>query len=192
MENQFFTFIRPFLAYIDNGHFYRKPFSWLYALMAVLNLIAPFYVLYTAIDNDVFRGGAKIIFLFFLIWIMVAFVGWISFQLWWDRKDRVLYTTSDNDEFVATPVFSHLIQTTGEWLGIWIAVLGAWAALLITLFLGDEGGYLARQIGLDFIDAGFMAIIIMPIYGFMTIVFTRFLAELFRALASIANNTRRI
>jgi hypothetical protein len=38
---------------------------------------------------------------------------------------------------------------------------------------------------------GFLFIILMPIYGFLIIVATRFLAEQFRALSSIANNTRK-
>jgi hypothetical protein len=43
MENKFFTFIKPYLSFIDNGHLYRKPFSWLYTLKAVVNLILPIY-----------------------------------------------------------------------------------------------------------------------------------------------------
>lgn len=34
MKEKFFGFIKPFLNYIDEGKIYRKPFSWLYLLMA--------------------------------------------------------------------------------------------------------------------------------------------------------------
>jgi hypothetical protein len=40
-------------------------------------------------------------------------------------------------------------------------------------------------------EVGFLSIILMPIYGFLIIVATRFLAEQFRALVSIANNTKK-
>lgn len=48
MENTFFAFIKPYLSVIDNGNFFRKPFSWLYIFFAVLSLIAPIYLIYNA------------------------------------------------------------------------------------------------------------------------------------------------
>lgn len=191
MENKFFTFIKPYLSFIDNGHLYRRPFSWLYTLLAVVNLILPIYIFYQAADNRIFDAPAKFIIVFLLVWIIIAFASWISFQLWWDRKSKVITTFSEGDEFVATPVFSHLIQTIGEWLGTWIGIVGFSVALLTTLILGNEGDYLSRQLGLGFMKTGFLFIILMPIYGFLIIVATRFLAEQFRALSSIANNTRK-
>lgn len=191
MDNKFFTFIKPYLSFIDNGDLYRKPFSWLYALLAIINLIVPIYVFYQAVDNHIFNAPAKFVIVFLLIWIIIAFAGWLSFQLWWDRKSKVISTSNIGDEFVATPVFSHLIQTIGEWLGTWIGIVGFSVALLTTLILGDEGYYLSRQLGLGFMKTGFLFIILMPVYGFLIIVATRFLAEQFRALSSIANNTRK-
>ena len=191
MENKFFTFIKPYLSFIDNGHLYRKPFCWLYTLLAVINLILPIYIFYQAADNGIFDAPAKFIIVFLLVWIIIAFASWISFQLWWDRKSKVITTSSEGDEFVATPVFSHLIQTIGEWLGTWLGIVGFSVALLTNLILGDEGYYLSRQLGLGFMKTGFLFIILMPIYGFLIIVATRFLAEQFRALSSIANNTRK-
>lgn len=191
MENKFFTFIKPYLSFIDNGHLYRRPFSWLYTLLAVVNLILPIYIFYQAADNRIFDAPAKFIIVFLLVWIIIAFASWISFQLWWDRKSKVISTSSEGDEFVATPVFSHLIQTIGEWLGTWIGIVGFSVALLTTIILGDEADYLSYQIGIPFLKTGFLFIILMPIYGFLIIVATRFLAEQFRALSSIANNTRK-
>lgn len=201
MENKFFTFIKPYLSFIDNGQLYRKPFSWLYTLLAVVNLILPIYIFFQfydffqAADNIIFDAQTnfqtkfKIVFL--LVCIIIAFASWISFQLWWDRKSKVLTTSSEGDEFVATPVFSHLIQTIGEWLGTWIGIVGFSIPLLTTIILGDKGNYLFYQIGIPFLETGFLFVILMPIYGFLIIVGTRFLAEQFRALSSIANNTRK-
>ena len=191
MDNKFFTFIKPYLSFIDNGHLFRKPFSWLYIILAVLNLILPIYLLYQAISNKIFDASAKYVVVFLLIWIIIAFVSWISFQLWWDRKSKVISTSIESDEFVATPVFSHFIQTLGEWLGTWIGIVGFSFALLSTIILGGEGNNLSSQLGIDFLGTGFLSIFLMPIYGFLIIVVARFLAEQFRAFASIANNTKK-
>lgn len=191
MNNKFLTFIKPYLSFIDNGGIYRKPFSWLYAIMAIINLILPLYVFYMAADNQIFKSPAKFITVFLLLWIIIAFASWVSFQLWWDRKSKVMDTSIEGDEFVATPVFSHLIQTVGEWLGTWIGIVGFGTALLTTIILGDDGYYLSRQIGFGFLKTGWVSVIFMPIYGFLIIVITRFLAEQFRALATIANNTKK-
>ena len=88
MDNKFLTFIKPYLSYIDNGHIYRKPFSWLYTIFAILNLIFPLYVFYKALDNHVFDTTPKFIIVFLLVWIIIAFASWVSFQLWWDRKSK--------------------------------------------------------------------------------------------------------
>ncbi len=191
MDNKFFTFIKPYLSFIDNGHLYRKPFGWLYSAIAVINLILPIYIFVEAVDNRIFDATGKIIVVFLLIWLIILVAGWVSFQIWWDRKSIVISILDDGNEFEAIPVVSHLIQTIGEWLGTWIGIVGFSVALLTTIILGDEGYYLSSQLGLGFMKTGFLFIILMPIYGFLIIVFARFLAEQFRALASIANNTKK-
>lgn len=191
MDNKFFTFIKPYLSFIDNGNFFRKPFSWLYILLASANLIIPVYLLYKAIDNNVFDTPAKFVIVFILIWLIIAIASWVSFQLWWDRKSKVMETSNKGDEFLATPVFSHFIQTLGEWIGTWVGIVGSLSALLATIILGDQDYYLSTLIGLDFFKSGYTSIVLMIIYGFLIIVITRFLAEQFRVLAVIANNTKK-
>jgi len=191
MKDTFFTFLKPYLNFIDQGKIYREPFYWLYQLLAVLNLIFPLYVLFLAIDNNLFDAGAKFVITFLLIWIILVLAGWFSFQIWWDRKDNVTKISSENDHFAATPVFSHFIQTSGEWFGTWIAIVGFGTALITTLFLGDEARLFARATGLGFLGTGFVSIFLMPVYGFLVLVGSRFLAEQFRAIAAIANNTRK-
>lgn len=191
MENKYFTFIKPYLSYIDSGHLFRKPFSWLYALMAIINILAPIFFFIFAVDNGIFRSQAKFIIVFLLIWMIIAIASWISSLLWWDRKSKVFSTSSESDEFFATPVFSHFIQTIGEWIGTWIGIVGFSFALITTVFLGDEGYLISMQLGLGFMKSGFVFIILMPIFGFLIIVVTRFVAEQFRALSTIANNTRK-
>jgi hypothetical protein len=191
MDNKFFNFIKPYMSFIDNGNLYRKPFSWLYTLLAVINLILPILIFYNAVDNSIFDAPAKFVIVFLLVWLIIAFASWVSFQLWWDRKTKVTITSVEGDEFVATPVFSHLIQTLGEWIGTWVGIVGSSVALLSTIILGNEGNSFSNQIGIPFLESGIILVILWPIYGFLIIVGTRFLAEQFRALSSIANNTRK-
>jgi len=191
MANKFCNFIDPFLSIIDNGKLFRKPFSWLYAVIAVINLLLPFYILYLAIANKVFGAPAKIVFVFILVWLTVLLASWIGFQIWWNRKDKINASSSLGDDFIATPVFSHFVQTFGEWLGTWIGLVGFVFALLVTIILGSEGYYLSRQLGLGFLGLSAISIILMPLYGFLIIIISRFLAEQFRALVSIANNTKK-
>jgi len=154
-------------------------------------LLAPIWILAEAIDNDIFDEKAKVVLIFLLIWAVSALASWVSFQLWWDRRSKLENTSHVDDDFVATPVFSHLIQTFGEWMGTWIGIVGTISALIATLLLGDDANFLLYSIGLDFLSAGFGSIISMPFIGFLIIVFSRFVAEQFRALASIANNTKK-
>jgi len=183
MESKFFTFIKPFLSFIDNGEFYRKPFRWFYALMGIANLLLPLIALIVFIDKGLFRFPAKEVILVLISIAIMGIASWISFQLWWDRKSKILDISKEGEEFVATPIFSHLIQTLGEWLGTWVAIVGFGLGLLFTIIESS----ISRIFGVS----GGISIIIMPLAGFFIIIVTRFLAEQFRALTSIANNTRK-
>jgi hypothetical protein len=189
MDNKFFTFIKPYLSFIDSGKLYRKPFYWLYVVLAVINLLFPLYVLYGAIDMHAFSGDAKYVFAFILIWFVILAAGWVGFQIWWDRKDKVQNTSTEGADFPATPVFSHLIQTLGECLGAWVAIVGFGSSLFTWIFLsGDLYGYGYNAMPFA---GGPLYIILSPIIGFLIIVFSRLVAEQIRALASIANNTKK-
>ena len=83
-DNKFFSFFEPVLKYIDTGKFFREPFRWLYAILAILNLLTPIVLLVMAINNDLFRyGGGRMIAAFILVWLVIAFVSWLGFQNWW-------------------------------------------------------------------------------------------------------------
>lgn len=191
MENKFMTFIKPFLLHIDNGSFFRVPFEWLYKIISILNLVFPIYVLYKSIDLNLFDMKAKFVFVFILCWLLIAFTCWVNFQLWWNRSSKVAQSSGQGDDFVATPVFAHFVQTSGEWLGTTIGIIGFGVSLLAMIILGDEAYIIDSLLDLPFLGGGIETVIILPITGFLIIVFFRFLAEQFRALASIANNTGR-
>ena len=192
MNNKFFTFLNPVLAFIDNGAFFRKPFRWLYKLLAVINLIFPIAVLVVAIDSGLFRFGGKVIITFLLLFLILCALGWFGFQIWWNRSDKVNVSTGENDDFVAIPVFSHFLQTCGEWLGMFIGVGGCCISLVVLVFLGSDAQSIGQMLNLGMLVGGsFLSVLLYPVYGFLIVVGARVLAELYRALAAIANNTRK-
>jgi len=185
-ESPFFTFSRRYLEFIDKG----KLFGLVYIVMAAINLIIPFVILYQVIDSGFFRYGAKYVFAFIFTWLVIDFACWIGFQLWWDRRKKVAIV--EESEFIATPIFSQLLQTFGEWLGTLIGIIGAGGGLLASIFLGNDINYLFRLIGLGSIAFGPIVIIIGPIVGFFIIIIFRFLAEQLRIFAALANNSKEI
>ncbi|MDR1250796.1 MAG: hypothetical protein LBK62_01385 [Treponema sp.] len=184
LKTPFFTFSKPYLEYIGKG----KIFNLLYVVMAVISLLLPLAIIFMAVNSGFFRYGAKYAAAFVFAWLVIAFACWIGFQLWWDRRTKV--AAAADSEFIATPIFSRILQTFGEWLGTLIGIIGAGAGLVATIFLGRESYYLFRSMGLGFMNFGAAVIIIGPIIGFFII--TRFIAEQLRLFAALANNTKEI
>ena len=126
----------------------------------------------------------KAIFAFILIFIILCGGAWGSYLLWMNRKNKLKEVIQEDNEFIAIPVVSHLTQTVGEWLGLYIGVVGTLCSLIIALLAANELQYVMPvSTGIFFL---------MPIYGFLIVVFARLLAELYRALAVIANNTKKL
>ena len=125
MNNKLFTFLDPFLGYIDNGRFFREPFRWFYVIFAVLNILFPIALLIKVIAMGLFKYiDGKSIVAFLLIFIIICAGAWGSFLLWMNRKERLKEIIKKDNEFIAIPVVSHLTQTLGEWLGLYIGVIG--------------------------------------------------------------------
>lgn len=189
-QNKFFSFFNPMLKYIDDGKFFREPFKWLYAVLAILNLLAPLGALYVIIDSgffDIASGGMIVSFI--LMWLILCFVLWLGFQLWWNRREKVYHASAQGDDFVAIPVYSHFIQTIGEWIGVLVGIGGP-LFTLIALIFGANGQITATLMKVPF-GPNIWYIILLPICGFLIVVMARALAEMLRALAAIANNTRK-
>ncbi|MFM7671543.1 MAG: hypothetical protein ACKO6Q_02980 [Bacteroidota bacterium] len=79
----------------------------------------------------------------------------------------------------------------GEWAGTWIAIIGFFLSVLTNLF-DDEMFSLNRAFSFMQLGDGFVSILLYPIYGFLLIISTRFLAEQIRAVSVIANGVRSI
>jgi len=185
-NNQFFNFSKPYLDFIGKG----KIFSLVYIVMAVINLILPFVILYMVIDSGLFEFGAKYVFAFIFSWLVIVFACWIGFQIWWHRRTKV--TIISSSEFVATPIFSEILQTFGEWLGTFIGIVGAGVGLIANIALGGSASYLFSAIGMNFMSMGAVIIVIGPIIGFFIIIIFRYIAEQLKILAALANNTKEI
>ena len=182
----FFNFAKPYLDFIDKG----KIFSFVYLVMAAINLLLPFAILFMVIDSGFFQLGGKFVFVFIVSWLVVVFACWIGFQIWWNRRTKV--SVIPTSEFVATPIFSEIVQTLGEWAGTFIGIIGAGVGLIATIALGDSANYLFGAMGLGFLQVGGMIVIIGPVFGFFIIILFRFLAEQIRIFAALANNTKEI
>ncbi|MFN8409234.1 MAG: hypothetical protein U0V45_07835 [Flavobacteriales bacterium] len=182
--NVFTNFAQPYFSIIDSGALYRKPFVILYTVLAGLNLLSILGVL-----GFMFKGGIALI----ITGLFMIFALWIGFQLWWDRRTKVNSFATPGSEFVALPVFSHLVQTMGEWTGTFVAIAGTGASLgglIGSIGSGGGGGYgnpLAQ-----FSNLGFAGLIACPIVGFLILILSRAIAEQIRALVAVANNTRNI
>jgi len=196
MKNRFLSFISPVLRVIDNGKFFREPLRWLYFFLALLNFLMPLAVIYYAVTfSDSLLDGFLFFLGFFLLFIVVCFTSWVGFQIWWNRAESIKMFSSEGDENFATIAFSHFLQTLGEWLGFIVALNGFFGGLflllgeLVSYFIGGEG------LPLGMIGMGsyvYFLILLGPLSGFLLIVITRFLAEQIRALASVANHTRKL
>lgn len=188
MNSKFFTFIQPYLNYIDGGKLYKQPFRILYQVIAVLMLLFPFFFLYQLIDSGLMDGApANIVVAAILIWIIIDVAGWLSFQLWWMRALQLNQTSREGDDFIATPVLSNLLQTLGEWLGSYMAIVGFLITLIGLIFMGEA----MSIVNLIVPVMGGWGLIYFPVAGFIIIVIFRGIAEMIRALVAIANNTRK-
>ncbi|MBF0235811.1 MAG: hypothetical protein HQK65_22670 [Desulfamplus sp.] len=191
LENKIFTFPKLYLSTIDNGSFFRKPFSFLYGLIAILNIYIPIHIIIMAIDNNIFNAPFKFVLVFLLLLFAIILASFFGFHIWWDRNDKIGISSEQHD-FIATHVFSNLIQTTGEFIGTWIGLVGFTLSLSAWIFLsGQEGSQLSRMMGIPLSDFGIAGVMIMPIIGYLIIILSKFLSEQFKALAAIANNTSK-
>lgn len=187
MESNFFNLLKPLTDYIDSGRFFRQPLQWLYYVIGVLCVLSPLYLLYILIESRIFKyadgGDIFAIILILLIFSLVCFGGML---LWFARAKKLPELLPENSKFIAVPAFANFLQTTGEFLGLFIGVFGFLGGILCTLFgvgLGNE---------IPIIASSLPASILCVIYGFLTVVGFRVISELILAIADIANNAEKL
>ncbi|MHC6203524.1 tetratricopeptide repeat protein [Breznakiellaceae bacterium SP9] len=186
----FTNFSKPYLDFIAKG----KLFGLVYTVMAVLNLLLPFVIIYKVVDSGyLMYVPGKIIFALIFVWIVMAFACWIGFQVWWDRSSRI--KALEDSEFAVTFIFSDIIQTLGEWLGTLIGIIGVGVGIIAVLFLGEYASYvddIFRRIGMGFMPSGILAVFAGPLTGFIIMILFRFIAEQLRLFCALVNNTKCI
>ncbi|MCK5737067.1 MAG: hypothetical protein KAH21_11340, partial [Spirochaetaceae bacterium] len=199
MKSRFFSFISPALKVIDNGKFFREPLRWLYFFLGALNLLIPLALIVTAaVYSEFLFENVLYVLGFVLFFSAVCFTSWLGFQIWWNRADTIRLYSSEGDENFATVAFSHFIQTSGEWLGVTVALNGFFTGLFVLLgmlismiFYGVaflEVIDIVFYFGVNYLGRFlFFTMLLAPLSGFLILVTTRFLAEQIRALASVAN-----
>jgi uncharacterized membrane protein YciS (DUF1049 family) len=178
---------------IDSGRFFREPMRWLYVLMGVMTSIGCLFAIVGLITSGAFKYKAMYGVLASVFLIVIAV---FSVLFWINRSKRLKDTVQENDEIVAIPLVANFIQSVGECVGIIMGTAVAVMAFLIPLLAGNEAGYMFR----DFIPfrSGemFVVALVAPLfciaYGFLIILMAHFWAELMLAVASIANNVKRL
>lgn len=76
---------------------------------------------------------------------------------------------------------------------MFVGIGGALLTLIAAIFLNGDASMLRMMgTGAFFGSGSLIYIVLNPIYGFIIVVVTRAAAETFRALAAIANNTKKL
>lgn len=182
--DKLFGFIGSALDFVDSGRFFRDPFKWVYYLLGVTNFAIPL-MLIVQLCNDAKYMPGKSIFMTILMIIFALAIAFFACVWWFKRGNALVLDARAGSRFVAIPMISNLTQTFGEVIGLWVGAYGFIFVLVGFLFMGDEVSYLTDGYGL-------WCLIIFPVAGYLIVLFSRFLAELYLALASIANNTQSI
>lgn len=183
MENsKLLNILNPVLGFIDSGKFFRQPFKWLYIIIGVLNIIIPIAMIIGVSNGwDYMQGAMRFaMVLNILVAILVAFLG---FLIWYKRAQNLKCDAGESSRFIAIPLVANLLQTYGEWIGMIIGVGGFFTALIGFIFGGSI---------LYYYHINFLVVILMPVVGYVLVVFFRFLAEGCLALANIANSAQSI
>lgn len=182
------NYYKKLLDYLDNGSFFRNPVIWLFVVMAALNLLIPFGILGMLVRNRIFSHLPAFSMFGVILMLIVLFAGFFFLGLyWWMRKEDINKIPRDS-QFPVTPIFALIVRYYGEWIGLMVGGVMFVASLIILIFGGQEARYVISSMPMMAAGAGIIA---LPIYGFLTIVFTRFLSEAIRVLVAIYHNTRK-
>ena len=124
-KGKFFTFSKPFINMLDGSSFLIKYSSYLYILLALLCLWQPLNMGYHAIfepdasPSSIFDAKFMIILTWLIAFAAVAISWWISFQIFFSRRDRL---KSSDQEYPAHSIVANFVRTIGECYGVYIAL----------------------------------------------------------------------
>ena len=188
-ENRFFNWAKPYFDFIGKG----KIYSLVYVIMALFCLLFPMFVIFMVIrDGYLYNAGTGLIVAFMFSLLVVAFASWVGFQLWWNRKTAI--KRFENADFIAIPVVSDIVQTSGECIGTFLGIVGVGVGIIMTIYFWGSGytDYAFYGLVPKIKNIGPVMIIGGPIAGFIILIIHRLFAEFIRIMSVIANNTREI
>lgn len=176
--------LNPLFDYLDSGKLFRQPMAVLYYILGIVLGIACLVPLAKFWEEAKWIEGMYYVYAVYLTLIFLA-LGVFTVLFWFRRAGELKQDAPVGARFVAIPVVTNFFKVIGEWLGFVIAIGCAAAGVGMILFASFEIGSTAVLSGLAAIVGGVIG-------GYLTIVFFRFMAELYFAIASIANDTRKI
>ncbi|MCR4852612.1 MAG: DUF4339 domain-containing protein [Prevotella sp.] len=185
--------LNSLMKLIDTGRFFREPMRWIYIVIGILATIGCLISIISLIGSGAFKYQT---FYSILASLALIVIGVFVFLFWINRSKRLKDTVQVNDEIVAIPLVAHFIQSLGECVGIIFGTVLAVMAFLLPLLAGGSAAHMFREIipfsaGSPLIISVLGAIFCV-IYGFLIILVAHFWAEMMLAVASIANNVKRI
>jgi len=170
---------------IDNGSFFRKPMQWFYIFLGIAAFAGGLYAVYKVCDEFIFndyapseavRGGIAML----IGCLVFAFFGLF---FWLNRRKHLANTVEAKTEFAAVPVFAHLLQSFGDFLGLTLICIVAPCVLLTLVLLIDKVKYTW--------DSMLLSCGAAIITGFFIILFFHYIADMARVRFAIANNTKQ-
>ncbi len=193
-----FFITTPMLNSIAKGEFFTKAFAWLLRICAVLVAIAFIYLsvdMWARLANSMGNGVASF-FLVLFAQLLLVVACYVIVNILLIRSNNI-NALPLKTEYVVIPVAVQLIKMIGEIFAVVLAVGGIYVTLQV-LLVGEPdmfGKFAQRGFGQgmmwDTSSMQYLAFVIGPVIGFLTLVFFYSLAELIGALVDIARNTKK-
>jgi hypothetical protein len=192
-----FFITTPVLNSVSKGEFFTKAFAWLLRICAALVVIGfIFFSVKAWMDfSNAFGGnGVANFFIMLIAELLVIAACYVIVNIFLIRSNNISALPLKT-EYVVIPVAVQLIKMIGEIFAVVLAALGVFITLRI-LLSGEPSGMLdtgrfdmmARSSN-DIVE--YLAFAIMPVIGFLVLVFFYSIAELIGALVDIARNTKK-
>ena len=159
--------VKPYLGFLDTHVLFKKPVSCLFAIVHVL---VPVYFLFMFIQYGLFssgEGGLIAACLFLLA--VLAFAGLFCALIWWHRRiNRDEGPKPYNN-------FRRFIQTLGESLGTYVAIVVFGGVIFLMIFLHDTYYIVTGMIPIPVPPINLATAVYGPIIGIIIIIATKIL-----------------
>ena len=188
----------------DNGSFFRKPWRTIYIIVSVLVGVMGItacvaligggaYGCYGAYKMKAYAYGVQGMEVAILLAGAFLIVGLLVARIWWLRSTDIESHTEGHKVFIAGPIVAHVVRTWGETMGtasgLWgvLSFLAMWPAAQLLGSIPGLGPWL-----MNYVQPSFYAALLAPVVAFITIMITRWIAEVIEVIFAIANNTRAL